>query len=259
MGSIHNKPVLIHIMVWRRKGDKPLSETWPIVPTPICVTTPRCFRKCSTSHSSPTQHHTVYLSFAHVKCFKILITQRTTPYKRVNASRRAMYVLASMGCPYPGLATEVKVHLWKTIGLPSLLYNLEIFKLKPEQQKFIESVQSSIIQRIVGFPKRSHHTALLQAIKIDDAIPSATRNTLSLWWRPFQVDNPNRKLQIKLMNEFYNGNGLIPGTILQGVVSAGFSTIKSLFTKQSYVNPEVNSTRDGVVDSLRYLVCNENL
>ena len=74
--------------------------------------------------------------------------------KRVNASRRAMYALASVGCSYPGLATEVKVHLWKTIGLPSLLYNLEIFKLKPGQQKFIESVQSSIIKRIVGFPKR---------------------------------------------------------------------------------------------------------
>ena len=168
------------------------------------------------------------------------------------------YALASVGCSYPGLATEVKVHLWKTIGLPSLLYNLEIFKLKPGQQKFIESVQSSIIKRIVGFPKRSHHTALLQAVNIDDVMSTVTRNTLSLWWRLFQVDNPARKLQIKLMKEFYNGNGLIPGTILQRVVSAGFSPIKSLFTKQLNVNPEVNSPRDGVVDSLRYLICNEN-
>ena len=176
--------------------------------------------------------------------------------KRVNASRRAMYALASVGCSYPGLATEVKVHLWKTIGLPSLMYNLEIFKLKPGKQKFIESVQSSIIKRIVGFPKRSHHTALLQAVNIDDVMSSVTRNTL--WWRLFQVDNPARKLQIKLMKEFYNGNGLIPGTILQRVVSAGFSPIKSLFTKQLNVNPEVNSPRDGVVDSLRYLICNEN-
>ena len=65
--------------------------------------------------------------------------------KRVNASRRAMYALGSVGFSYPALATEFKVHLWKTIGLPSLLYNLEIFKLKPGQQKFIDSVQSSII------------------------------------------------------------------------------------------------------------------
>ena len=179
-------------------------------------------------------------------------------HRRPLKSRCAMYALASVGCSYPGLATEIKVHLWKTIGLPSLLYHLKIFKLKPGQQKFIESVQSSILKRIVGFPKRSHHTALLQAVKIDDVMSSVTRNTLSLWWRLFQVDNPTRKLQIKLMKESHNGNGLIPRTILQKVVSAGFSPIKSLFTKQLYVNPEVNSARDGVVDSLRYLVCNEN-
>ena len=83
---------------------------------------------------------------------------------------------------------------------------------------------------------------------------SVTRNTLSLWWRLFQVDNPARKLQIKLMTEFYNGNG----TILQRVVSVGFSLIKSLFTKHLNVNPEVNSPRDGVVDSLQYLICNDN-
>ena len=110
----------------------------------------------------------------------------------------------------------------------------------------------------MGFPKRSHHTALLQAVHIDDVMSSVTRNTLSLWWRLFQVDNAARKLQIKLMKELYNGNGLIPETILKRVVSAGFSPIKSLFTKQLNVNPEVNSPRDGVVDSLRYLICNEN-
>ena len=169
--------------------------------------------------------------------------------ERVNASRRTMYALASVGCSYPGLSTEVKVHLWKTIGLSSLLHNLEIFKLKPWQQKFIESVQSSIKKRIVGFPKRSHHSALLQAVNIDDVMSSVTRNTLSLWWRLFQVDNSARKLQIKLMKEFYNGNGLIPGTILQRVVSTGFSPIKSLFTKQLNANTEVNSPLPATVSS----------
>ena len=170
---------------------------------------------------------------------------------------RAMYALASMGCSYPGLATEVKVHLWKTVGLTSLLYNLEISKLKPGQHEFIESVQSSITKRIVVFSKLSHHTALLQAVNIDDVMSSVTRTTLPLWWQLFQVDNHARKLQIKLMKEFFNRNDLIPGTILQSVVSVGFSPIKSLLTKQLNVNPDVNSPRDGV-DSLRYLICNEN-
>ena len=74
----------------------------------------------------------------------------------------------------------------------------------------------------------------------------------------FQVDNPARKQQIKLIKEeFYNDNGLIPGTILQRVVSEGFPPMKSLFTKQLDLNPEVNFPHDGVVDSLRSH-CNEN-
>ena len=153
--------------------------------------------------------------------------------KRVNASRRAMYALALVGCSSPGLATEVKVHFWKTIGF-------------------------SMIKRIVGFPKRSHHTGLLRAVKNDDVMPSVTYNILSLWWRLFKVDNPARKIQIKLMKQFYNGYVLISGTILQRVVSAGFLPIKSLFTKQLYFNTEINSPRDGVVDSIRYLICNGN-
>ena len=75
-----------------------------------------------------------------------------------------MYILASVGCSYPALATEVKAHLGKTIGLTWLIYNLEIFTLFT--QKFIESVQSSIIKRIVEFPNRSHHTILLLAVNI---------------------------------------------------------------------------------------------
>ena len=34
--------------------------------------------------------------------------------------------------------------------------------------------------------------------------------------------------------------------------------MKYLFTKQIYVNLEVNSPHDGVVDSVRYLIGNEN-
>ena len=45
--------------------------------------------------------------------------------KRVQAYQRAMYGLTSVGCYYPGLSTDVKAHLYKTIGLPSLLYGIE--------------------------------------------------------------------------------------------------------------------------------------
>ena len=41
-GPINNIPALVQIMVWRRSGDKPLSETNMVsLPTHICVTRPQ--------------------------------------------------------------------------------------------------------------------------------------------------------------------------------------------------------------------------
>ena len=41
-GPINNIPALVQIMAWRRRGDKPLSESMMVnLPTHICVTRPR--------------------------------------------------------------------------------------------------------------------------------------------------------------------------------------------------------------------------
>ena len=41
-GPINNKPALVQMMVWRRSGDKPLSEPMMVsLPTHICVTRPQ--------------------------------------------------------------------------------------------------------------------------------------------------------------------------------------------------------------------------
>ena len=41
-GSINNIPALVHLMAWRRPGDKPLSEPMMVrLPTHICVTQPQ--------------------------------------------------------------------------------------------------------------------------------------------------------------------------------------------------------------------------
>ena len=45
-GSINNIPSLVQIMAWRRRGDKPLSETMMVdLPTHICVTRPQWVKK----------------------------------------------------------------------------------------------------------------------------------------------------------------------------------------------------------------------
>ena len=45
-GRINNIPALVQIMAWRRRGDKPLSESMMIsLPTHICVTRPQWVKK----------------------------------------------------------------------------------------------------------------------------------------------------------------------------------------------------------------------
>ena len=45
-GLINNIPNLVHIMAWRRPGDKPLSEPMVLwLPTHICVIWPQCVKR----------------------------------------------------------------------------------------------------------------------------------------------------------------------------------------------------------------------
>ena len=91
--------------------------------------------------------------------------------KRIQTCRRAMYGLTSVGCCYPGLSTDVKAHLYKTIGLPSLLYGIESVSLNQTLMKSLECAQSNIVKNIMGFNKQSQHSNLLHTIGIDRLKP----------------------------------------------------------------------------------------
>ena len=48
-GPINNNPALVHIMAWRRPGDKPLSEPMMFnLQTPTCVARPQYMNVCPT-------------------------------------------------------------------------------------------------------------------------------------------------------------------------------------------------------------------
>ena len=178
--------------------------------------------------------------------------------KRIQACRRAMYGLTSVGCCYPGLSTDVKAHLYKIIGLPSLLYGIESVSLNQTHMKSLECAQSNTVKNIMGFNKRSHHSNLLHAVRIDKVETSVIRGILSLWYRIYQVDNSARALSNAMLRDYVNSRHLIPGTLIHRVVEAGFSPIKSLSIKQQFTAHRANNIHDGIVDSLRHLVYHEN-
>ena len=105
----------------------------------------------------------------------------------------------------------------------------------------------------MGFNKRSHHSNLLHAVRIDKVETSVIRGILSLWYRIYQVDNPARVLSNAMLCDYINSRHLIPGTLIHRVVEAGFSPIKCLSIKQQFTAHRANNIHDGIVDSLRHL------
>jgi hypothetical protein len=109
--------------------------------------------------------------------------------KRLSAARRKAYSLLNEGLSYPGLATEVKVHLWKTSVSPLLCYGAHCLSIKARYIAFMESFQKTNIKRIFGFPKCFHHTKLLLALDIKGIGALIHSFQLSLYNRMFKVDS----------------------------------------------------------------------
>ena len=70
---------------------------------------------------------------------------------RMQACRCAMYSLTAIGCSYPGLSTDVKVHLYKSIGFPSLLYGLETNIIESDPQKINGVCASYTVEKYTRF------------------------------------------------------------------------------------------------------------
>ena len=179
--------------------------------------------------------------------------------KRIQSSRRAMYSLSGIGCSYPGgLSSDVKAHLWKTIGVPSLVYGVESINVTSSSKKRMECTQASTVKRIVGIRNRSHHTHLLHALNVPQISTIVSNNVLSLWHRIFNVPSPARSICAKLLSDFMLSDQLIPGTLLHRVVTLGHSPVKCMLSRHRWAGDGPGDIRDGVVDSLRYLVMHEN-
>ena len=81
-------------------------------------------------------------------------------------ARRAMYRLRGAGVGYPGLSSEAKAHIWKTVGVPSLLYGCDSVSLTKKDLNNLQSTQGSIVKSLMGLGIRAHHTALLTALEM---------------------------------------------------------------------------------------------
>lgn len=176
---------------------------------------------------------------------------------RIQACRKAMFSLNELGCCYPGLNSDVKIYLWKSIGLPTLTYGLEAVHCGKPIIKRLESFQASSVKRILGFQQRTHHSNLLEAARILKVENILKRNTRSLFKRIFNVDSPSRAVCAFQLANFILKGTLVKGTIIEKLVSGGDSPTQLLFDC-NYPRHDIPFNDNGIVDSLRYLIMHSN-
>jgi len=176
--------------------------------------------------------------------------------KRKQKCCQSILSLSNVGTSYPGLDLATKRHLWQTVCSPSLTYGCESLMINNNEYCDIDKTQSTLVKRAMGFCKRSHHSNVLRALRMDKSSEVIKNNVLSLYYRIFQVASPTRDLCIELLSSYMCHGKLVAGTLIDKVVNMCQSPIKCAFNKTSLCNSII--PEDGVVDSLRYLLYHEN-
>ena len=158
---------------------------------------------------------------------------------------------------YPGLNRKSKVHLYKTIRLPTVLSDVECLSASVNNFANIQSAQDNIMKYVCSLSKRSHHSNFLQALGITGANTLLSEYNKSLFTRIFQNDSPTSNLCVYFIDLFVTENVLIPGILVNRIVHMGISPASPIFPGCTN-SSQSSSTADGLVDSLRFILHSDN-
>ena len=144
---------------------------------------------------------------------------------------------------YPGLNTKIKVHLYKTICLPTLLYGVDCLSVSVSNVAKIQSAQGNIMKYVC-------------ALGITGANTLLNEYNRSSFTRIFQNYSPTWNLCVYFIATFVTQNILIPGTLVNRMVDMGISPGSLIFPGGTN-SSQPSSTADGLVDSLRSMLYND--
>ena len=174
--------------------------------------------------------------------------------KRISCCRRSYYGLSDIGMCYPGLPTDVKCHLWRSICVPSLVYGFDAISINTSLQLKLESVQGSLIKQGLGLYKTCHFTSLLQALDIKPIREVVDNRRLCLFNQIFMSDSPANVLNSYMLSSYITKGIIIQGTLLSHVINMNVSPIKAAFKKMKKC---VSQYSNGLVDSIKHVVFSE--
>jgi len=177
--------------------------------------------------------------------------------KRMQNCRKSFYNLNDLGMAFPGLNPEVKAYLWRSVCLPTLLYGCDSICVSNSDLNRLQSVQGTLIKQALGLGKRSHHSALLEALNIDNVQYNVNQRSLSMFYKVMSYDSLARDLSTYLLSLYMAKNTVVPDTIVSRVLSMGLSPVRCVFTKCYVQSERTMYGIDGTIDSLRHILSTE--
>ena len=172
--------------------------------------------------------------------------------ERMSKCRQAIF---SNGFKNEELCPAVKSHLWKTIGLPSLLYSVCTGPVSRGEMQLLESFQGRIVKSSLYLNKFSRHGYILSSLGIDNISHIIDNQRVNLLRRVFAArPSSYSKLCAEVINSYYT-SGVIPKDTLVGhVIQLGLSPIQVAFSNSKIKLDRTQRISDGLSDSISFIL-----
>ena len=157
------------------------------------------------------------------------------------------------------LCPAVKAHIWKSVGLSSLLYSVCTGPISPNELQTLESFQGRMVKSSLYLGKYSRHSKILEALNIDSVSKVIDSQRLNLLRRVFNAPpSTYSKLCAELISKFYTTKVIPKGTLVGDVINLGYSPINVSFSKKKFEIEKAAIVPDGILDSIK-LVLKEHI
>lgn len=171
--------------------------------------------------------------------------------ERISKCRQALF---GIGFNNEELCPLVKSHIWKSVGVPSLLYSVCTGPVTPGELKIMESFQGQMVKSSVYLGKFSRHSTLLDVLGINSISDMINTQRLYLLRRVFSAPQSSYSILCsELISKFYL-YGVIPrGTLVGEIIELGYSPVKVAFSDHK-IKLDRQREADGLHDSIKYLL-----
>lgn len=172
--------------------------------------------------------------------------------ERISKCRQAMF---SNGFKNEELCPAVKAQLWKSIGIPSLLYSVCTGPITAGEMQLLESFQGRMVKSSLYLSKSARHSNILSSLGISYISHVIDNQRLNLLRRVFSArPSSYSKLCSEIINEYFVSGKLHRDTLVGQVINLGFSPIKVAFSRNKICLNIDSPESDGLADSISYIL-----